>query len=99
MCECCLGARCIISWSSYGLKRVISCQKIFGFSLFFLVLCVPAHENHKDFQVCNTPTTTYFPGRNNNDNKHREKPNNKLWGKDVVGDIPILNMFMIYRKI
>ena len=75
---------------------------IYFLSLFLIVLCVPVHENHKHVQGWNPTTTNYFPGRhNNNNNKHGEKPNNKLEGKVFVGEIPILNMFMIFinRKI
>ena len=63
--------------------------------LFLLVLCVPVHDNHKHVQGWNPTTTTYFPGINNNNNKHRDKPNNKLRGKGFDGYIPILNMFMV----
>ena len=57
----------------------------FCLSLFFLVLCVSVHENHKHVQCWNPNTKTSLPGRHNNDNnKHGEKPNNKLGGKEFL---------------
>ena len=85
MCECCLGARCVRLWSSYGLKWGITWKFVFGLYLFLLVLCVSVHENHKHVQSWNTTTTTSLPGIHNNNNKHRQKPNNKLGEKGFVG--------------
>ena len=36
----CQGARCVISWSIYGLKQGIP-WKFFSSSVFLLILCVP----------------------------------------------------------
>ena len=79
MCDCCLGVHCVRSWSRYGLKQGISWQFIF-FSLFLLVLCVTVHKSHKHVQGWNPTTMTYFPGRHNNNNKHREK---KKLGEEI----------------
>ena len=43
---CFLGARCVISWSSYGLKLGIPWKFIFHFSLFLLILCLPDVSNN-----------------------------------------------------
>ena len=45
-----------------------------------------------------SPPQPIFSGRHNINNKHGEKPNNKLVGKCFVGEIPILNMFMVFMK-
>ena len=82
MRECCLGARCVTSWIRYVQKREISWK--FFFSLFLLVSCVPVHGNHKNVQGCNTTTKTSFTGIYNNNNKHGEKPNNKLREKVLL---------------
>ena len=55
MCECCLGARCVRSWISYGLKQVKPWLFI-CFFLFILTLCIPVHENYKHFLVWETKT-------------------------------------------
>ena len=73
MCECCLGARCVVSWSSHSLKRGIPWQ-FFGFFLFLFFLCASVHANHKHVQSLNPTTTTSFWVIHNNNNKHGDKP-------------------------
>ena len=48
MCDFCLGARCVRSRRSYGLKQGIPWNFFF---LFILILCIPVHEKHKRFLV------------------------------------------------
>ena len=85
MCECCLVVLPVISCIKYRLKRGISWKFVFGFSLFLVALCVPVHENRKHVQGWNLNTTASFPGRHNNNNKHREKLDNKSGGNSFLG--------------
>ena len=43
-----MGAHCVSSWISYGLKQGIPWH-VFYFSLFILILCLPVHEKYKHF--------------------------------------------------
>ena len=43
--ECCLGELCVRSGNSYGLKRGIPWQFIFGFSQNLLLLCLTVVSN------------------------------------------------------
>ena len=59
---------------------------LFCFISILLILCLLVHENHQHVQGWNPITTTSFSVRHNNNNKHGEKPKNKLGGerKEVV---------------
>ena len=65
-----MGARSVILWSSYSIKRRIPWKLVFGFSLVLSDLCAPVNENHRHVQSWHPTTTTSFPGINDNNNKH-----------------------------
>ena len=52
-------ARCVRSWSSYGLKQALPWH-VFLFPFVYINLCLPVHETHNYFQGWNTTTTTSF---------------------------------------
>ena len=55
-----MGELCVSSWSSYGLKRVITWQLFLCFYVF-KILYLYVHENCQHVQGWNTTTTTSFP--------------------------------------
>ena len=50
MCGCCLGARSVSSWISYGLKLVIPWHFVL-FLFVYISVCLPVHEKHEHFLV------------------------------------------------
>ena len=57
-----------------------------------------SHANHKHVQGFNPTTTTYFRVIHNNNNKHGEKPNNKLRVKGYVSQIPIQLVYDFHEQ-